>query len=79
MASTVLLGILINKTISATGSDSSCQDTFSLCTSPITRLFALFEGFDGTSSQSGTSSLSNALLAALTAAATTATVATATA
>jgi hypothetical protein len=79
MACAVLIGILIDKTISATGSDGSGQDLLSLCTSPIARFFALLEGFDGTSSQSGTGSLSNSLLAALTATATTTTVATATA
>jgi hypothetical protein len=79
MACAVLVGILIDKTISATSGDSSRKDSFSLCTSPITWLFALLEGFDGTSGQRGTSSLSNALLAALTATATTATMATATA
>lgn len=69
MASAVLVGILVDKTIGTSSSDCSGENAFSLGTGPFTRLFALFECLDGTGCQSGASSLYHALLALITSAA----------
>jgi hypothetical protein len=69
MACTVLVGILVNKTIGAPSSDSSSENALSFRASPFARLLALFESLNCAGGQGGASSLCNALLAFLTLAA----------
>lgn len=69
MACAVLIGIFIDETICATGSDCSSKDALSFRAGPVTGLFALFEGFDCTGCQGCASCLGNALLALIASAA----------